>query len=111
MWRVRVKMGKIPSGTDMAVETKNRKEVWAEAQRARTACPECGKYISVRTLRWKHNCRDRTPRVRQPRILNTEQAEERRRALEELAVAALRSRLSGRGPASGTLELPQGSVA
>jgi hypothetical protein len=91
-------------------ETKNRAEVWAEAQRARTVCPECGKHLSVRTLRWKHICRDRTPRERRPRILNTEQAEERRRALEELAAAALRFRLSGRGPASGIHELPQGSV-
>ena len=92
-------------------ETKNRAEVWAEAQRARTECPECGRPMSVRTLRWKHICRDRTPRERRPRILNTEQAQERRRALEELAAAALRFRLSGRGPASGVLELPQGGVA
>jgi hypothetical protein len=82
-------------------ETTNRAQVWAEAQRLRTACPECGKHMSVRTLRWKHTCRDRTPRVRRPRMLDAEQAEERRRGLEELAAAALRFRLSGRGPASG----------
>ena len=64
---------------------RTRGEVWREAHAHRMECPDCGKFLTLRTLRWKHVCGERTmPR----RMLDERSAKERFELLAEVAVHA-----------------------
>ena len=66
-----------------ALRTKG--EIWREAHAHRTECPNCGKFVTLRTLPWKHVCRERTPW----RCLLDERAAQKR--FEGLAQAAMQA--------------------
>ena len=74
---------------------KGRAELWLEIHARKTQCPECGKVMSVRTLRWKHCCKARQ-REKRVAVLSDEQAEARRLELEGMAMQSLHKRLRER---------------
>ena len=69
--------------TEAALRTKG--QIWRDAHASRTECPGCGKYLTLRTLRWKHVCGERTPRRR---LLDESAA---RKRLEGLTLAAVQA--------------------
>jgi hypothetical protein len=69
--------------TEAALRTKG--QIWRDAHASRTECPGCGKFLTLRTLRWKHVCGERTPRRR---LLDESAA---RKRLEGLTLAAVRA--------------------
>jgi hypothetical protein len=74
----------------MADVTKLKAQVWVEFQRSRAKCPFCGKCITMRALRWKHNCGKKVaPAVR----LDASSEKERREELHRRAVQALELRM------------------
>ena len=74
-----------------ALRTKG--EIWREAHAHRTECPNCGKFVTLRTLRWKHVCGERAPR--RP-LLDERAARERLEQLSQLAVEAHEMRMKER---------------
>ena len=72
---------------------RTRGEVWREAHAHRMECPDCGKFLTLRTLRWKHVCRERTlPRC----MLDARAAEERFEGLAQAARQAHEMRMRER---------------
>lgn len=67
-----------------------KRDLWEETHKATAQCPHCQRSMSVRYLRWKHTCR----RPKEPQVItDAEQAEKRRRDLEQLALDTLNKRL------------------
>ena len=78
--------------------TKSKPEIWEEVHSTRTECPHCHKYLTLRTLRWKHVCRRKTiPQI----LLDAELADLRRQELLRKAMDALNTRLHSTTDASG----------
>ena len=70
-----------------------KRDLWEETHKATAQCPHCQRSMSVRYLRWKHTCR----RPKEPQVIaDAEQAEKRRRDLEQLALDTLNERLRRR---------------
>ena len=66
----------------MAETLRTKNEIWREAHAHRTECPACGRFVTLRTLRWKHVCGERVlPR----RLLDERAARARLEQLEQLA--------------------------
>ena len=38
----------------MTEALKTKGEIWREMHAHRTECPDCGKFVTLRTLHWKH---------------------------------------------------------
>lgn len=94
----------------MAEAPKSKQEIWKEAHAQRTQCPACGKCVTLRTLRWRHLCGNRSlPQ----RLLDANMAALRRQELEELALATFEVRAKERngGPPGGVCGADQGAVA
>ena len=77
----------------MAETLKTKREIWREARAHRTECPDCGKIVTLRTLRWKHLCGERQL---SRRMLDERAAAERLRQLEEIAIEAHEARVRQR---------------
>jgi len=93
--------------TEAALRTKG--EIWREAHAHRAECPNCGKFVTLRTLRWKHVCRERTPwRC----LLDERAAQKRFELLAEVAVHAHAWRMRERenGAAGGKRGADQDGV-
>jgi hypothetical protein len=76
-------------------DAKLKAQVWAEFQRSRCSCPFCGKGLTMRSLRWKHNCAKKVaPVVR----LDASGEKERYEELHRRAVQALELRMQKTGP-------------
>ena len=75
----------------MTEELRTKGEVWREAHAQRTECPSCGKFVTLRTLRWKHVCRDRPSQRR--RLLDSCAASLRLEGLLNLAVESFENRM------------------
>ena len=93
----------------MTETLRTKQEVWKETHARRTQCPECGKWVTLRTLRWRHAC---GPRSLPQRLLDAAMAELRRQALEEVALASFKPRKQERngGEAGGDGGADQGTV-
>ena len=80
-------------GTEAAPAMVLKKDLWEETHKATAQCPHCQRSMSIRYLRWKHICR----RPKEPQVIaDAEQAEKRRRDLEQLALDTLNKRLRRR---------------
>ena len=92
----------------MTEALKTKGEIWREAHAHRTECPDCGKFVTLRTLRWKHVCGERVlPR----RLLDERAARARLEQLEELAREAHGIRMKERnGSAGGERRADQGAL-
>ena len=73
----------------MTETLRTKQEVWKETHARRTQCPECGKWVTLRTLRWRHAC---GPRSLPQRLLDAAMAELRRPELAEGAPASFKPR-------------------
>lgn len=67
--------------------TYSKAEVWRAVHAERVSCPECGKSVTRRTLRWKHVCR-------RPALLPEQKVAERVEELERLTLEGLNRRLA-----------------
>ena len=66
-----------------------KQQVWKQAHAQRTECPDCHRFVTLRTLRWRHVCGRRSL---QQRLLDAQAAELRRQGLVEEALAAHETR-------------------
>ena len=63
----------------------SKQEIWKETHAQRVECPDCHRFVSLRTLRWRHVCGRRSlPQ----RLLDAQMAELRRQDLTERAFTA-----------------------
>ena len=69
--------------TEPALRTKQ--EVWKAAHAERVECPDCHRFVTLRTLRWRHSCGRRSLAQR---LLDAKAAELRRQGLTVLALSA-----------------------
>ena len=74
----------------MTAALRTKGQVWREAHAHRTECPKCGKFVTLRTLRWKHVCRERTQRQC---MLDESAAQKRFELLAEVAMHAHAGRM------------------
>ena len=91
--------------TEAALRTKG--EIWREAHAHRTECPDCGKIVTLRTLRWKHVCGERTPRRR---LLDERAAQKRFEGLAQAAIHAHELRMKERENGAGKRGADQSAV-
>ena len=69
-----------------------KKDVTAATQKRRTACPKCGREVTLRCLRWRRRCPQ--PRNQRTEVLYTpERAEAHVQALREQALATFAQRM------------------
>jgi hypothetical protein len=73
-------------------DAKLKAQVWADFQRSRCKCPFCDKVLTMRALRWKHNCGKKVAPVAR---LDASSEKERREELHRRAVKALELRIQG----------------
>ena len=66
-----------------------KQQVWKQAHAQRTECPDCHRFVTLRTLRWRHVCGRRSL---QQRLLDAQMAELRRQDLTQLALTAHEAR-------------------
>ena len=73
----------------MAEPLRSKQEIWRETHAQRVECPDCHRFVSLRTLRWRHVCGKRSlPQ----RLLDAQMAELRRQDLTQLALTAHEAR-------------------
>lgn len=67
-----------------------KQQVWKQAHAQRVECPDCHRFVSLRTLRWRHVCGRRSlPQ----RLLDAQMAELRRQGLTVKALTAHEARM------------------
>ena len=66
-----------------------KQQVWKQAHAQRVECPDCHRFVSLRTLRWRHVCGRRSL---QQRLLDAQAAELRRQGLTVKALTAHETR-------------------
>ena len=73
----------------MTEPLRSKQEIWRETHAQRVECPDCHRFASLRTLRWRHVCGKRSlPQ----RLLDAQMAELRRQGLTQLAFTAQEKR-------------------
>ena len=80
--------------TEPALRTKQ--QVWKQAHAERVECPDCHRFVTLRTLRWRHSCGRRSLAQR---LLDAKAAELRRQGLTVLALSAHEERKRRRSEA------------
>jgi hypothetical protein len=73
----------------METEAMTKQQVWRRAHAERVECPDCHRFVTLRTLRWRHVCGRRTL---QQRLLDAQAAELRRQGLVVKALTAHETR-------------------
>ena len=69
----------------MTEALRSKQEIWRGTHAQRVECPDCHRFVSLRTLRWRHVCGKRSlPQ----RLLDAQMAELRRQDLTQLALTA-----------------------
>ena len=66
-----------------------KQQVWKQAHAQRTECPDCHRFVTLRTLRWRHVCGRRSL---QQRLLDAQAAELHRQGLVVKALTAHETR-------------------
>ena len=66
-----------------------KQQVWKQAHAQRVECPDCHRFVTLRTLRWRHVCGRRSL---QQRLLDAQAAELRRQGLVVKALTAHETR-------------------
>ena len=91
----------------MTEARRSKQEIWKETHAQRVECPDCDRFVSLRTLRWRHVCGRRSlPQ----RLLDAQMAELRRQDLSQLALTAheaRKKRRSGGEPPESSSEVSQ----